>query len=51
MADRLPLMSVWGVVGIPISIGYDKIRFIAPVFIDDTLNARNTIEAIDLQNN
>lgn len=40
-----------GTRGIPVSIGYDKIRFIAPVFINDTLTARYTIEVIDLQNN
>jgi 3-hydroxybutyryl-CoA dehydratase len=30
-----------------VSLGYDKIRFIRPVFINDTLTARYTIEEID----
>jgi 3-hydroxybutyryl-CoA dehydratase len=32
---------------ISVSLGYDKIRFIRPVFINDTLTARYTIEEID----
>ena len=31
-----------------VSLGYDKIRFIRPVFINDTLTARYTIEEIDI---
>jgi 3-hydroxybutyryl-CoA dehydratase len=31
-----------------VSLGYDKIRFIRPVFINDTLTARYTIEEIDM---
>lgn len=31
-----------------VSLGYDKIRFIRPVFINDTLTARYTIEDIDM---
>lgn len=31
-----------------VSLGYDKIRFIRPVFINDTLTARYTIEEIDV---
>ncbi|MFT3952902.1 MAG: MaoC family dehydratase [Piscinibacter sp.] len=30
-----------------VSLGYDRIRFLKPVFIGDTLNARYTIEEID----
>ena len=30
-----------------VSLGYDKIRFIRPVFINDTLTARYTVEEID----
>jgi 3-hydroxybutyryl-CoA dehydratase len=40
-----------GTAGIPVSLGYDKIRFISPVFINDTLTARYTIEAIDPASN
>lgn len=36
-----------GATAVPVSLGYDKIRFIAPVFINDTLTARYTVEAID----
>lgn len=32
---------------VSVSLGYDKIRFIRPVFINDTLTARYTIEVID----
>ncbi|MGO8868373.1 MAG: MaoC family dehydratase [Alphaproteobacteria bacterium] len=32
---------------VAVSLGYDKIRFVKPVFINDTLTARYTIEAID----
>jgi 3-hydroxybutyryl-CoA dehydratase len=32
---------------VSVSLGYDKIRFIRPVFINDTLTARYTIEEID----
>jgi len=31
----------------PFSLGYDKIRFLKPVFIGDTLTARYTVEAVD----
>jgi 3-hydroxybutyryl-CoA dehydratase len=36
-----------GATTVPVSLGYDKIRFIAPVFINDTLTARYTVESID----
>lgn len=36
-----------GAKAVPVSLGYDKIRFIAPVFINDTITARYTIEGID----
>jgi 3-hydroxybutyryl-CoA dehydratase len=32
----------------PVSLGYDKVRFLGPVFIGDTLNLTYTIVAIDL---
>ncbi|MFI4986475.1 MAG: MaoC family dehydratase [Alphaproteobacteria bacterium] len=38
-----------GAKGVPVSLGYDKIRFLKPVFINDTLTARYTIEAIDAE--
>ncbi len=36
-----------GTKAVPVSIGYDRIRFIKPVFINDTVTARYTIEEID----
>ncbi len=36
-----------GAKAVSVSLGYDKIRFIAPVFIGDTLTARYTVEEID----
>jgi acyl dehydratase len=33
--------------GVSVSLGYDKIRFLRPVFIGDTLTARYRIEEID----
>ncbi len=35
--------------GISVSLGYDKIRFLRPVFIGDTLTARYRIEEIDTE--
>lgn len=32
---------------VSVSLGYDKIRFVRPVFINDTLTARYTVESID----
>ncbi len=32
---------------VSVSLGYDKVRFLRPVFINDTLTARYTVEAID----
>jgi acyl dehydratase len=36
-----------GSTAVSVSLGYDNIRFIRPVFINDTLTARYTIEEID----
>lgn len=36
-----------GAQAVPVSLGYDRIRFVNPVFINDTLTARYTIEEID----
>lgn len=36
-----------GASGVPVSLGYDKIRFLAPAFPGDTLTARYTVEQID----
>jgi 3-hydroxybutyryl-CoA dehydratase len=36
-----------GTKAVPVSLGYDKIRFIKPVFINDTVTARYTVEEID----
>jgi len=33
--------------GVSVSLGYDRIRFLKPVFIDDTLTARYMIEDVD----
>jgi 3-hydroxybutyryl-CoA dehydratase len=32
----------------PVSLGYDKVRFLGPVFIGDTLNLTYTIVEVDL---
>ena len=32
---------------VPVSVGYDRVRFIAPVFIGDTITVDYTISAID----
>lgn len=36
-----------GASGVPVSLGYDKIRILAPAFPGDTLTARYTVEEID----
>lgn len=36
-----------GATGTSVSLGYDRIRFLKPVFIGDTLTARYTVEEID----
>ena len=36
-----------GAKAVPVSIGYDRIRFTKPVFINDTITARYTIEEVD----
>lgn len=33
--------------GVSVSLGYDRIRFLKPVFIGDTLTARYTIQALE----
>lgn len=33
--------------GTPVSLGYDRVRFIKPVFIDDTITVRYTVEVFD----
>ena len=33
--------------GTPVSLGYDRIRFIKPVFINDTITVKYTVETID----
>jgi acyl dehydratase len=35
----------------PVSAGYDKIRFLKPVFLGDTLTTRYTIAEIDMPRN
>lgn len=34
----------------PVSLGYDRVRFIAPVFIGDTVTVRYRIAQVDVQN-
>lgn len=36
-----------GAEGVPVSLGYDRVRFLAPVFIGDTLTATYRVEATD----
>lgn len=36
-----------GATGTPVSAGYDRIRFVRPVFIGDTLTARYVVEEVD----
>ncbi|MBU8539888.1 MaoC family dehydratase [Falsiroseomonas tokyonensis] len=36
-----------GCTGLPVSLGYDNVRFLAPVFIGDRLEARYRVEALD----
>lgn len=36
-----------GAEGTPVSLGYDKVRFLRPVFIGDTLTAEYQVEATD----
>ena len=33
----------------PVSLGYDRVRFLAPVFIGDTVNLTYTVAEIDVQ--
>lgn len=35
----------------PVSLGYDRVRFIKPVFVGDTLTATYTIQALDAEKN
>ena len=37
--------------GTPVSLGYDRIRFIKPVFINDTITVKYTVEMIDQERN
>ncbi len=36
-----------GAGGVPVSLGYDRVRFLRPVFIGDTLTARYLVETTD----
>lgn len=36
-----------GAEGVPVSIGYDRVRFLAPVFVGDTLTAHYIVESTD----
>ena len=35
----------------PVSLGYDRIRFLKPVFINDTITVNYEIEAVDRKKN
>ena len=35
----------------PVSLGYDRVRFLNPVFIGDTITVRYTVESIDAAKN
>lgn len=36
-----------GAEGVPVSLGYDRVRFLRPVFEGDTLTARYRVERVD----
>lgn len=36
-----------GAEGVPVSLGYDRVRFLAPVFIGDTLTAHYRVDRMD----
>lgn len=36
-----------GAEGTPASLGYDRVRFLRPAFVGDTLTARYTVEGLD----
>jgi acyl dehydratase len=38
-----------GAEGVPVSLGYDRVRFLRPVFIGDTLTAQYRVERIDAE--
>ncbi len=40
MAERAPAIF-------PVSLGYDKVRFLKPVFIGDTITVRYVVESLD----
>jgi 3-hydroxybutyryl-CoA dehydratase len=44
MAERMPHIF-------PVSLGYDRVRFLKPVFIGDTINVRYMVKSIDAPKN
>ena len=44
MAERVP--SIF-----PVSLGYDRVRFLKPVFLGDTITVRYTVDSIDAVKN
>lgn len=36
-----------GAEGVPVSLGYDRVRFLAPVFVGDALTAHYRVESVD----
>jgi acyl dehydratase len=38
-----------GIDSTPVSLGYDRVRFVAPVFIGDTITATYTISEVDAE--
>ena len=37
--------------GTPVSLGYDRIRFIKPVFINDTITVKYAVDNVDMESN
>ena len=44
MAERVPPIF-------PVSLGYDRVRFLKPVFLGDTITVRYTVDSIDAAKN
>jgi acyl dehydratase len=47
-ASRIAQRSIAnGAEGVPVSVGYESVRFLRPAFVGDTLTARYVVEALD----
>jgi 3-hydroxybutyryl-CoA dehydratase len=49
MVNALMVERVRGI--FPVSLGYDRVRFLKPVFIGDTITVRYQVESIDAAKN